>query len=92
MTILRHLVSACVLAAAAMAFLVPDDSADTQTAAAAQTWQCADLSHISWQEMDARQRYLAEACDRAEADQNWVMAYGAMNSETMAAAVVHDPY
>lgn len=92
MHILRHLVSGCILAAAAAAFLTQGNPEHDRVQAATQEWQCADMAYISWHEMDSRQRILADACDRSEADQNWVVAYGAMNSQTLAAAVVHEPH
>lgn len=93
MPILRHLVAVCVLAAASAAFLLPPEATTTHAPrAGGQVWQCAYLEYIIWQEMDVPQRALADACDRAEADQNWVAAYGAMNTDTLAAAAVHEPH
>lgn len=90
MFILRHLISLCVLAAAAMAFLMPVPH--RAGVYAATQWQCGDLDHFSWQEMDAQQRSLADACDRVESDQNWVAAYGAMNHEALLTAAVYEPH
>ena len=41
--------------------------------------------------MNTQQKQFADACDTAEANRNWALAYGSMNPQDLAAAVVHDP-
>ena len=92
MRILKHTLTGLMIAATGMAFFAPSASPEQALEHSAQAWQCADLGFVSWQEMDGAQRRLAAACDQAEAEQNWVLAYGGMNTEVVAEAIVHEPY
>ena len=59
--------------------------------AGVQVLSCAQLGNLSWAEMNTQQKQFADACDTAEANRNWALAYGSMNPQDLAAAVVHDP-
>ena len=75
-------------ASAALLWQPAPPAADT---AAVQVLSCTQLGNLSWVEMNVQQKQFAEACDTAEANHNWALAYGRRNPQDLAAAVVHDP-
>lgn len=82
---------AFLLALSASAALLWQPAPPPGNTTAVQVLGCAQLGNLSWVEMNAQQKQFADACDTAEANHNWVSAYGRMNAQELAAAVVHEP-